>query len=151
MFRGASIVTLDAKGRLAIPSRHRERLAARSEGHLVATVDGDYCLLIYPLPDWEEIERKLNRLPTLNKQARRLQRLMVGHATELELDGQGRILLPKELREFASLDKQAMLIGQGNKFELWDEERWYTRRDEWLAVDDPDGADLPAELESLIL
>ena len=136
---------------MAIPSRYRERLTSRADGHLVATVDRDYCLLIYPLPDWEEIERKLVRLPTLNKQVRRLQRLMVGYATELEMDGHGRVLLPRELRDFASLDKQTMLIGQGNKFELWDEERWNTRRDEWLSDDDADDAGLPAELESLSL
>ena len=151
MFRGASKITLDSKGRLAVPSRYRDRLATRGDGHLVATVDRDYCLLIYPLPDWEEIERKLVRLPALNKQARRLQRLMVGYATELEMDGHGRILLPRELREFAGLDRQAMLIGQGNKFELWDEDRWNTRRDEWLSDEEADGAGLPAELESLSL
>ncbi len=115
----------------------------------MATVDKDYCLLIYPFPDWEEIERKLVRLPSLNKQARRLQRLMVGHASEIEIDGHGRILLPRELREFASLGRQAILIGQGNKFELWDEESWNEKRDEWLAAEDE--ADLPAELESLSL
>lgn len=151
MFRGASKVTLDSKGRMAIPSRYRERLASRADGTLVATVDRDYCLLLYPLTDWEEIERKLIRLPALNKQARRLQRLMVGYATELEMDGHGRILLPRELRDFASLDKQVMFIGQGNKFELWDVDRWNTRRDEWLSEDDADSADLPAELESLSL
>jgi MraZ protein len=150
MFRGASKVALDAKGRLAIPSRYRERIASRADGRLVATVDRDYCLLIYPLPDWEEIERKLVRLPSLNPQARRLQRLMVGYATELDMDGHGRILVPRELREFASLDRQAMLIGQGNKFELWDEERWNTRRDEWLAAEEGE-QDLPQELESLSL
>jgi MraZ protein len=151
MFRGPSKVTLDAKGRLAIPARHRERIVARGEGRVVATVDRDYCLLIYPFPDWEEVERKLIRLPSLNKQARRLQRLMLGHATELELDGHGRILLPKELREFAGLDRQAMLIGQGNKLELWDEQRWNERRAEWLAEDGGDSTDLPQELESLSL
>lgn len=151
MFRGATKVTLDAKGRMAVPSRYRERLMTVAQGHLVATVDRDYCLLIYPLPDWEEIERKLVRLPTLNKQVRRLQRLMVGYATELEMDGHGRILLSRELREFAQLDRQAILIGQGNKFELWDEERWNARRDEWLNGDDSDYADLPQELESLSL
>jgi MraZ protein len=151
MFRGASKVALDAKGRLAIPSRYRDRIASRADGHLVATIDRDYCLLIYPLPDWEEIERKLVRLPTLNPKVRRLQRLMVGYATELEMDGHGRILVSRELREFAQLDRQAMLIGQGNKFELWDEERWNTRRDEWLAADDGESADLPQELESLSL
>jgi MraZ protein len=149
VFRGATKVTLDAKGRLAIPTRHRERLAARCEGQLVATVDRDYCLLIYPFPDWEEIERKLVRLPSLNRQARRLQRLMVGYATELEIDAHGRILLPKELREFAGLGRQAILIGQGNKFELWDEESWNQKRDTWLGEDDE--VDLPAELESLSL
>lgn len=147
MFRGATKITLDAKGRLAIPTRYRERIASRCEGQLVATVDRDYCLLIYPYPDWEEIERKLVRLPSLDKQARRLQRLMVGYATELEIDANGRILLPKELREFAALEKQAILIGQGNKFELWDEERWNAKRDSWLG--DDEDADLPAELESL--
>ena len=151
MLRGATKVTLDAKGRLAIPVRYRDQLMTRAEGRLVATVDRDYCLLIYPLPDWEEIERKLTRLPALNKQSRRLQRLMLGHATELEMDSHGRILLTRELREFAGLDRQAMLIGQGNKFELWSEERWSARRDEWLADDDGNEAGLPQELESLTL
>ena len=150
MFRGATRVTLDAKGRMAIPVRYRERLLALG-GKVVATVDRDHCLLIYPLPDWEEIERKLMRLPTLNKQVRRLQRLMLGYATELELDGHGRVLLTRELREFAELDRQAMLIGQGNKFELWNDERWSKRRDEWLADDESEQAGLPQELESLSL
>ncbi len=151
MFRGATKVTLDAKGRLAVPTRYRERIQNRCDGQLVVTVDRDYCLLMYPLPDWEEIERKLVRLPSLNKQARRLQRLMVGYAAEVDVDGNGRVLLPRELREFAGLDRQAMLIGQGNKFELWDEERWNARRDEWLAAEDDDRPDLPAELEHLSL
>ncbi len=149
MFRGATKVTLAAKGRFAIPTRYRERIAARCEGQLIITVDKDYCLLIYPYPEWEEIERKLMRLSSMNKKSRRLQRLMVGHATEVEIDGHGRILLSRELREFAELGRQAVLIGQGNKFELWDEERWNLKRDEWLS--DEDETDLPAELESLSL
>src|SRR6056297_3039461 len=151
MFRGPTKVTLDAKGRLAVPTRYRERIAARCDGHLVVTVDRDYCLLIYPLPDWEEIERKLVRLPALDRKARRLMRLMVGHATEVELDGHGRILLSKELREFAGLEKHTVLIGQGNKFELWDEERWNEKRDSWLADEEGDELPLSAELESLSL
>jgi len=151
MLRGATKVTLDAKGRLAIPVRYRDQLMTRAEGRLVATVDRDHCLLIYPLPDWEEIERKLTRLPALNKQSRRLQRLMLGHATEFEMDSHGRILLTRELREFASLDRQVWLIGQGNKFELWSEERWNARREEWLADDDGEEAGLPQELETLTL
>jgi len=114
------------------------------------TVDRDQCLLLYPLPDWEQIERKLMSLPSLHAQARRLQRLMVGHATDLTLDAHGRLLLPTELREFAGLTRHAMLIGQGNRFELWDETRWNTRRDFWLASEEA-VTDLPSELDSLSL
>jgi MraZ protein len=149
MFRGANKVTLDAKGRMAIPTRYRERIADLCEGRLVVTVDRDYCLLLYPLPEWEDIEHKLVRLPTLNRQARRLQRLMIGYASEVELDGHGRILLPKGLREFGGLTRQAILIGQGNRFELWDEIRWNERRDEWLSEEATEADGLPDELESL--
>ena len=150
MFRGATKVTLDTKGRFAMPARYREGLLGECQGQLVTTVDRDYCLLLYPLPTWEEIERKLTALPTLNRQVRRLQRLMLGYATELELDGHGRVRLPRELREFAGLDRQVMLIGQGNKFELWDASRWTERRDTWLHEETEDSG-LPAELESLSL
>jgi MraZ protein len=150
MFRGANQLTLDAKGRMVMPTRYRERLQERCGGKLVVTVDKEQCLLIYPLPDWEEIERKLMRLPSLNPHARRLQRLMVGHATDTDLDAHGRLLLPANLREFGLLQRDAMLIGQGVRFELWDEARWNERRDAWLAGDDP-ATDLPAELESLSL
>ena len=78
---------------------------------LVATVDrSDRCLLIYTLPDWEVIEQKLVKLPTLNAATRRLQRLMIGHATELELDSNGRILIPPTLREYAALSRNAMCL-----------------------------------------
>jgi MraZ protein len=150
VFRGANKVTLDAKGRVVLPTRYRDRIVERCEGRLVVTIDRDQCLLLYPLPDWEEIERKLMRLPTLNEHARRLQRLMVGHATDLELDGHGRVLLPPKLREFAGLDRDAMLLGQGNRFELWDEARWTERRDAWLK-DEELPAELPADLGSLSL
>lgn len=135
---------------MAIPTRYRERLQAMCEGQLVVTVDRDHCLLLYPLAEWEEIERKLVKLPSFNPQARRLQRLLVGHATELDMDSHGRVLLPQPLREFAGLEKAAVMIGQGNKFEIWDEESWASRRDEWLAEDE-DAVELPAELESLSL
>ena len=113
-------------------------------------MDRDQCLLLYPLPEWEIVERKLMSLPSLNAQARKLQRLMVGHATDVELDGVGRVLIPPELREFAGLGQYGMLIGQGNRFELWDETRWNGRRDLWLNGDDS-GTDLPSELDSLSL
>jgi len=148
VFRGANALNLDAKGRMAIPSRYREQLIQDCGGQLVVTVDRDPCLLLYPLPEWEEIERKLVRLPSLNPQVRRLQRLLIGHATECGMDGAGRILLPPLLREYARLDKRIVLIGQGNKFELWDEAAWNERRELWL---EEDGHPLPAELESLSL
>jgi MraZ protein len=150
VFRGATKITLDDKGRMVMPTRYREEIAELAQGKLVVTIDRDQCLLIYPLPVWEEIERKLMSLPSLNATARRLQRLMVGHATDLPLDGHGRVLLPPELREFARLGRHGMLIGQGNRFELWDEGRWSERRDAWLTNEEI-STDLPSELESLSL
>ncbi|HLY52220.1 MAG TPA: division/cell wall cluster transcriptional repressor MraZ [Steroidobacteraceae bacterium] len=150
MFRGATKITLDDKGRMVMPTRYRDQIAGLAQGRLVVTVDRDQCLLIYPLPEWEQIERRLMGLPSLNPTARRLQRLMVGHATDLPLDGHGRVLLPLELREFAKLGRHGMLIGQGNRFELWDESRWNERRDLWLKNDEA-ATDLPSELESLSL
>ncbi len=151
VFRGATKLTVDDKGRLVMPTRHRERLREQCGGQLVVTIDVKFpCLLIYPLPEWEQIERKLMALPTFQPQARRLQQLMVGHATDLELDGHGRLLLPAELREFAGLQRHAMLVGQGGRFELWDEARWMERRDVWLKSDDSTGT-LSADLDSLSL
>lgn len=150
MFRGVTNLNLDAKGRMAMPSRYRDRLVDSCEGRLVLTVDRDGCLLVYPQPEWERIEQALMSRPNMDRQVRRLQRLLVGHATECELDGQGRILLPTPLREYASLDKRAVLVGQGNKFELWDEDTWARRREDWFREEDEAG-DLSAALESLSL
>ncbi|HEY5791038.1 MAG TPA: division/cell wall cluster transcriptional repressor MraZ [Gammaproteobacteria bacterium] len=148
MFRGVNPLTLDAKGRLAFPTKYRERLLADCGGQLVVTVDRERCLLVYPLPEWEEIERRLLRLPTLDRKVRRLQGLLIGHATDVELDGHGRVLLPAVLREIAALERKAVLIGQGNKFELWDEQAWARRRETWLAEEDEDDG-IAGELGSL--
>ena len=150
MFRGATKITLDDKGRMVMPTRYREQITERAQGKLVVTVDRDRCLLIYPLPEWDLIESKLMNLPSLHVQARRLQRLMVGHATDLELDGHGRMLLPPELRAYAGLERHGMLIGQGNRFELWDESLWGERLDEWRKTEQA-ATDLPSELETLSL
>lgn len=150
MFRGANKLTLDAKGRMAMPTRYQQAINERSQGRLVVTVDRDQCLLIYPTPDWEEIERKLMSLPSLHPRTRQLQRLMVGQATDLQLDGNGRALLPPNLREFAALTRDVVLVGQGNRFELWDEARWKEREDEWLKGGEP-GTDIPPELETFSL
>jgi MraZ protein len=135
---------------MAVPTRYRGLLVESCASHLVVTIDpNDRCLLLYPAPIWQEIERKLMKLPSFNKEARRLQRLLVGHAADVDMDGQGRLLLPPPLREFAGLHKQAVLVGQGDRFELWDEEHWNGEREEWLKETDLEQMDLPADLETL--
>jgi len=151
MFRGENKVTLDAKGRFAMPTRYRDSIQEDANGQLIVTIDyADTCLLIYALPDWEEIESKLAKLPALNPVARSVQRLMLGHATELELDSQGRILVPPNLREYAGLTRDVVLSGQGKRFELWDELQWVARRDQSVK-DNRANATLPPELSSLSL
>lgn len=134
-----------------MPARYRERLLESCGGHLVVTVDRDHCLLLYPLPEWEIIENKLIKLPGLNKQVRLLQRLYIGHATELEMDAQGRILLPAMLRDYASLGKKTVLIGQGKKFEIWDESLWNESQEAWIEAVQADNGELPSALENLSL
>lgn len=153
MFRGINGVNIDAKGRIAMPTRYRERLQLDSKGSVVLTIDTEErCLLLYPLPEWEEIERKLAALPSFNAAARRIQRLLIGHASDVELDTQGRILVPPMLREYAGLTKAAVLVGQGKKFELWDEEQWESRRGHWLEEESStDENGLPDELKSISL
>jgi MraZ protein len=136
MFRGINSATLDAKGRMALPARVRESVTAMSGGQLVVTIDTrERCLLLYPLPHWEEVQRKLENLPNVNPRSRTLQRLLIGHATDLEPDGNGRVLLPQKLRDYAGLDRKLVLVGQGNKVEIWSEPRWEARMEEWLSDD----------------
>jgi MraZ protein len=124
VFRGIHRIALDGKGRLSVPAAYRQRLLDTVGGQLVLTVDRDGCLLLYPVDVWEGIERKLIELSSLNKRARALKRLMIGHAEECQLDTAGRILVPGPLRDFANLEKQIVLVGQGNKFEIWSEQAW---------------------------
>jgi MraZ protein len=150
MFRGVATFNLDAKGRMAIPAKFRRHLDVCCEGRLMVTVDhSDHCLQLYPLPEWEAVEQKLADLPSLNPQVRRLKRMLLGYATECEMDANGRILLPAKLREFADITKSTVMIGQGNKFELWDEATWNALMDTCLAEDF--GDILPPELESISL
>jgi len=150
-FRGINNLALDTKGRMGMPARYRDHILESCGGRLVITVDRDHCLLVYPLPEWEIIETKLIELPSLNPQARLLQRLLIGYATECELDSQGRILLPTMLREFARLDKKIVLIGQGKKFEIWDEDTWNESQENWIDKVQSGEGDLPAALEDLSL
>jgi MraZ protein len=150
MFRGIQQINLDAKHRLAIPTRYRQALSDDCGGKLIITIDTEQpCLLIYPIPVWVEIEEKLAGLPSFNSAARRIQRLLIGYATEVEMDNSGRVLIPPPLCDYAGLEKATALLGQGNKFELWNEKSWEDSRDAWLRDPLLDGDDLPADLKSL--
>jgi MraZ protein len=136
---------------MAVPARLRESLAASCDGRLVVTIDTQSrCLLVYPLPTWEDIEQEIQELPSLNPAVRRFQRLLIGYASDLEFDANGRILLPPSLREYAGLGKKVVLVGQGNKLELWDEDGWLAERDRWLEESGAEGA-LPEEMLRLSL
>ncbi|MGZ8163441.1 MAG: division/cell wall cluster transcriptional repressor MraZ [Methylobacter sp.] len=142
MFRGRRLVNLDDKGRLAIPTRYRDELQECCEGQMIVTVTVNErcvgengCLWLYPLPEWEKLEHTISKLPTLNKMAGKLRRFVIGNASECEMDGQGRLLLPEKLRVFAKLEKKVELVGQLNKFEIWNEEAWAAKENNWLDGD----------------
>ncbi|MBP6058378.1 MAG: division/cell wall cluster transcriptional repressor MraZ [Nitrosomonas sp.] len=148
MFRGITQLSLDAKGRLAIPARYRGELMSSCAGRLIVTVDPSKCLLIYPQPAWEPIEQKLNNLSSFDQKTRNLQRLLVGNASDVEMDAAGRILVSLPLRQFAGLSKDVVLVGQGTKFELWDEGQWNLQIESALAFKD---GDMPPELDGFSL
>ena len=146
MFRGISAINLDDKGRLAVPTKYRNELQDCCERQMIVTVAVNErcigepgCLWLYPLPEWEQVEETINKLPTLNKTAVKLKRFLIGNASECEMDGQGRLLLPEKLRKFAGMDKKIVLVGQLNKFEIWSEDAWIAKEQEWLTSDDDEG------------
>jgi MraZ protein len=152
VFRGFSTLSIDSKGRLAVPSRYRDRLQSISDGNLVLTLNPlDRCLWLYPVPEWELIESKLADLSDFDKQGRRAKQMMRGYAADCQMDGQGRILIQQELREYAGLDKQVVILGQGNKFELWDQQAWNQQRDQWLQDVGDDSGEPSDALKSLSL
>ena len=152
MFRGATLVNLDSKGRLAVPTRYRETLIGESQGQMVCTIDlHQTCLLLYTLPEWEIIEQKLSRLSSMNPAERRVQRLLLGHASECQMDNAGRLLLANTLRQHASLTKEVMLVGQFNKFELWDEQTWYQQVKEDIDAEHTSQEPLSDRLQDLSL
>ena len=148
MFRGITQLSLDSKGRLAIPAKYRDGLVSLCAGRLIVTADPSKCLLIYPQPAWEPIEQKLISLSSFDKKTRNLQRLLVGNASDVEMDNAGRVLVSSPLRKFAGLTKNVVLVGQGAKFELWGEEQWDLQMED--ALDFKDG-DMPTELEGFSL
>ena len=152
MFRGFSAVSIDDKGRMAIPVRFRERLTAVADGCLVQTLNPlDRSIWLYSLPDWELIETKLAELSDFDKQSRRAKQMMRGYANDCQLDTQGRILIPQELRDYAQLHKQAVILGQGNKFEIWNQSSWEQQRDQWLSQVDKEDGEPSEALKSLSL
>ncbi|WP_227817779.1 division/cell wall cluster transcriptional repressor MraZ [Nitrogeniibacter aestuarii] len=130
MFQGAAALSLDAKGRLSIPARHRGALA-QDHGEVVVTAHPQHCLLIYPAQAWQPIRDKILSGPSLDKRSAALKRLFVGNARDESLDGSGRVLIAPELRKWADLDKAVWLVGQGSHFELWSDERWQQQQQEW--------------------
>lgn len=147
MLLGSYAINMDAKGRIAIPQRFRDGLVELCGGHVVATAHTEErCLLIYPEPKWSAIQEQVEKLPNIKPKARRMQRLLLGYATHLDIDGNGRVLLPPTLREYARLEKKLMLVGQGSKLELWNENHW----NNWLdSVGEDD--EMPDEVLSLSL
>src|SRR6056300_1982013 len=137
MFRGIHSVNMDAKGRLAIPARFRESLLSASKGQIVLTIDPNAPnLALYSLDQREGIQAKIEALHSLNPQARRLKQLFIGYAFDLELDSNGRVLVPPKLREYAQLEKSLVLLGQGQKIEIWSEGLWGQRFEEMLSMSD---------------
>ena len=152
MFRGFSKISVDSKGRLAITSRYRSLVLDQALNNLVITLNPlDRSLWLYPLPEWELIEDKLAALSDFDKQSRRTKQMMRGYANDCQLDAQGRILIPKELREYSKLTRQAIILGQGNKFEIWNEKSWETQRDNWLESVGNESASSSDSLRSLSL
>ena len=149
MFRGSSSVNLDAKGRLAMPSRYRQELDERCEGQMVITIDlHDPCLCLYPLSEWERVEAQISRMSSMLPEARRLQRLLVGNAIDVELDGSGRMLIPPQLRARAGLDKHVALVGMLHKFQIWDEQKWSEQFEQDISF--VQGNEIPEELRNLV-
>ena len=132
MFKGIHSINLDAKGRLTIPTKYRNTINDQSNGNMVVTIDSEEkCLLLYPATIFSNIEKKINDLPSFTKNHRRIQRLIIGHAEDLELDSSGRILLSKPLRAVSEMSKKVTLIGQGDKFEIWSDDIWSNRVNKW--------------------
>ena len=129
MFYGSHSITMDSKGRLALPTKVREELAELCGGNIVLTAHTEErCVLLFPEPQWVSLVPQLQALPTMSKTGRKIQRLMLGNASPMECDNSGRIVVPPTLRDYASMEKKLLLVGQGEKFELWSEAGW----NEWL-------------------
>ena len=136
MFRGFDELNMDAKGRIGLPTRYQERVLADCQGKFVVTVDiRESCLVLYPLPEWEAIEAKLDQLPSSQPAYAMLKRRLIGYATEVNIDATGRLLLSPELRSFAGLEKSVVLAGQGKKCEVWNKQAWDAMQAQAMSAD----------------
>ncbi|MEX3935471.1 MULTISPECIES: division/cell wall cluster transcriptional repressor MraZ [Paraburkholderia] len=135
MFQGASALTLDAKGRMSVPARYRDALQGQAEGRVTVTKHPDGCLLLFPRPEWEVFRAKIAALPM---EAKWYQRIFLGSAADVDLDTAGRVLIAPELRQAASLEKDVMLLGMGNRFELWDKETYIAQEQAAMAQGMPE-------------
>lgn len=155
MFIGTNIVRPDAKGRIAVPARHRERLRDCCASRVAVTVHpkGKPCLWMYPWNEWETVAATVAGLPPLVDQNARLQHLLLSNAFELELDSQGRVLLPPYLRVHAGIEsgRDVAIIGQGRRFEIWEAEAWSAVNTGYLAAVNEPGSELSADLQNLLL
>jgi len=155
MFIGTNIVKPDSKGRLAVPARHRERLRECCASRVAVTVHpaGKRLLWMFPWNEWESVAERVAGLPPLVEQNARLQHLFLSNAFELELDGQGRILLPPYLRQHAGIEngREVAIIGQGRRFEVWDAEAWTAMSADYVAAVNQPGSELSADLQNLLL
>ncbi len=152
MFRGASSLALDDKGRFAVPTKYRQPLLSEDQGTVICTIAiNEPCLWLYPLAEWLEIETQLSRISNTNPRVRRWQRMLLGLATEYQLDKNGRILLAPSLRAHAQLGKKVMLVGLLNKFEIWDEERWYQQMQSDTEIEHSGNFEESPELENFSL
>lgn len=131
-FHGAAVITLDAKGRVAIPTRHREALLDDADS-LVLTAHPEGCVLIYPEAAWEPVRARVESFPAFHPQASWWKRLLLGFEEHVKPDGSGRVLLPPALRLHAKLERDAMMVGQGHYFELWDSGVWSAKLGQALA------------------
>ncbi|MDA8646023.1 division/cell wall cluster transcriptional repressor MraZ [Porticoccaceae bacterium] len=130
MFRGSDPINMDAKGRMAIPTRYRALLSEICQGELVITIDmKSTCLTLSPLPEWKNFEAKVAALPALDDLGEMLSRFVIGQAKDIQLDANGRILIPSELREYAEIDKKLILVGRTQRLEIWAEDNWNTERE----------------------
>jgi len=143
---------MDSKGRVALPTRYREFVKSICDNKMVVTIDtGQKCLLLYPVTEWELIQKEIDALPSLRNSTRRIQRLLTGYATDIDVDSNGRMLLPAKLRAYARLEKKLVLVGQGKKFEIWDEEHWEEMLEIWLKEEAESDEPLPESLQLLSL